>query len=177
MMWLAWGQLEQPCVATAHTERGGSTTGLAWLQPVGAAAAPSDEQQRGQSQVSVARSNLQGRRVHGRRRAGAEPLSSQASCAWSKAGVLHRAAWRRNMLAKLLDAQPLTRIVHYHSSNQLLTGAHRWSRAQQSQPQQTARLAPTQSRGRHAPARGQGEGGVGAFEACERVALSRAVAW
>lgn len=60
MMWLAWGQLEQPCVATAHTERGGSTTGLAWPQPAGAAAAPSAEQQRGQSQASVARSNLHG---------------------------------------------------------------------------------------------------------------------
>lgn len=58
-MWLAWAQLEQPCVATAHTDRGGSTTGLAWPQLVGAAAgAASAEQQRGQSQVSVARSNL-----------------------------------------------------------------------------------------------------------------------
>lgn len=55
-MWLPCSQLPQPCVATAHTLRLGSSTGLAWLQPPAAGAGA--EQQRGQSQASVARSNL-----------------------------------------------------------------------------------------------------------------------
>lgn len=72
-MWLAWEQAAaQPWVATAHTERAGSATGSPCEQPLAApdACCAAPEQQRGQSHVSVARSNLPCRTTAGRREAG-----------------------------------------------------------------------------------------------------------